>query len=178
MRRTAQAGMTLVIALVMLVVLTLLVVSAVRFGNINLRVAGNVQSEAEASAAAQVAVESTVATMAASSNISSIAAQPALAVSTGGRTYTVNVKAPNCIFSKQVRTDTLDPTKAADRVCFEGSDQDKLITATGALSATPSACKDQQWDVVAQVADTNQSEAAVTMLQGAAVRVGAQVVCP
>ena len=47
-----QKGMTLVVALVMLVVLTLLVVSAIRFGNINLRIAGNAQSEAEATSAA------------------------------------------------------------------------------------------------------------------------------
>jgi Tfp pilus assembly protein PilX len=176
-RRNPQSGMTLVIALIMLVVLTLLVVSAIRFGNINLRIAGNVQSETEAAAAAQVAVESTIATMVASPNISAIpAASPS--VSTGGQTYTVAVSAPNCVFSKQVNTDTLDPTKPADQVCFEGSDADKLVTASGTLSATPSACKDQQWDVTAQVADTNRSEASVTMLQGAAVRVGAQVVCP
>ena len=172
-----ERGMTLVIALVMLVVLTLLVVSAIRFGNINLRIAGNVQSETEASAAAQVAVESTIATMAASPNISSIAAQNAVNVSTGGQSYQVAVTAPGCMFSKQVTTDTLDPTKAADRVCFEGTDQDKLVTATGGLTATPSACKDQQWDVTATVAD-GSSGARVTMLQGAAVRVGAQVVCP
>jgi len=175
-RRNAQSGMTLVIALVMLVVLTLLVVSAVRFGNINLRIAGNVQSETEAAAAAQVAVESTIATMAASANISAIAAS-APTISTGGKTYGVAVNAPNCVFSKQVTTDTLDPTKPADRVCFEGSDVDKLVTATGALSSSPSACKDQQWDVVASVAN-DPSGANLTMLQGAAVRVGAQVVCP
>lgn len=177
MSRNRQSGMTLVIALVMLVVLTLLVVSAIRFGNINLRIAGNVQTETEAAAAAQVAVEGTIATMVASPNISSIAAQPAVTVSTGGQSYQVAVSAPGCMFSKQVTSDTLDPTKAADRVCFEGSDQDKLVTATGSLTATPSACKDQQWDVTASVSDGN-SGARVTMLQGAAVRVGAQVVCP
>lgn len=177
MRRNPQSGMTLVIALVMLVVLTLLVVSAIRFGNINLRIAGNVQTETEAAAAAQVAVESTIATMVASPNISSIAAQPSVTVSTGGQSYQVSVTAPGCMFSKQVTTDTLDPTKPADRVCFEGSDQDKLVTSTGSLTASPSACKDQQWDVTATVADGN-SGASVTMLQGAAVRVGAQVVCP
>lgn len=177
MSRNRQSGMTLVIALVMLVVLTLLVISAIRFGNINLRIAGNVQNETEAAAAAQVAVESTIATMAASPNISSIVAQPAVSISTGGKTYRVSVTAPGCVFNKPVNTDTLDPTKAADRVCFEGSDQDKLVTASGTLTATPSACKDQQWEVTAAVAD-GDSGANVTMLQGASVRVGAQVVCP
>ncbi|MGZ5886988.1 MAG: PilX N-terminal domain-containing pilus assembly protein [Ramlibacter sp.] len=177
MKRSAQSGLTLVIALVMLVVLTLLVVSAIRFGNINLKITGNVQSETEASAAAQVAVESTLKQMVASTNISAITAQPALSVSTGGQTYTVAVLKPTCVFSKNVPTTDLDPSKAADQVCFEGSDSDKLITASGALSAAPSACKDQQWDVTASVADAN-SGASVTMLQGAAVRVDGKVQCP
>ena len=34
----AQSGMTLVVSLIMLIVLTLLVVSAIRFGNINLKI--------------------------------------------------------------------------------------------------------------------------------------------
>lgn len=177
MKRSHQSGMTLVIALVMLVVLTLLVVSAIRFSSINLKIAGNVQSETEASAATQVAVESTLKQIVASPNISAITAQPTVSVSTGGQTYTVKVDKPNCIFSKNVPTTDLDPTKAADQVCFEGSDSDKLITATGTLSAAPSACKDQQWDVTASVADSN-SGAGVTMLQGASVRVDGNVQCP
>ena len=44
MNRRSQFGVTLVIALVMLIILSLLVVSAIRFGNINLRITGNVQS--------------------------------------------------------------------------------------------------------------------------------------
>jgi Tfp pilus assembly protein PilX len=175
--RRIQSGMTLVIALVMLIVLTLLVVSAIRFGNISLKIAGNAQTEAEAFAAAQVAVETTVAAIAASPNIATITAQPNLAVSTGAVTYTASVTAPSCAYSKPVSTDTLDPGKAADQVCFEGGDQDKLVTAGGTLTVTPSACKDQQWEVTASVKDDN-SGANVAILQGAAVRVGAHVNCP
>lgn len=175
--RRRQSGMTLVIALVMLVVLSLLVVSAIRFGNVNLKIAGNVQAETEAAAAAQVAVERTVALMVASPNISAIAAQPTLSVSTGGQTYTVAVSKPTCIFTRNIDNSTLDPTKAADQACFEGNDTERQITATGALSTTPSACKDQQWDVVAAVDDA-ASGAKVSMLQGVALRVGAEVTCP
>ena len=94
MNRRAQSGLTLVIALVMLVVLSLLVVSAIRFSNVNLRIAGNVQTETEASAAAQVAVESTMKTMVLpATNISAMADQT-VAVSTGGKSYQVVVKKP------------------------------------------------------------------------------------
>jgi type IV pilus assembly protein PilX len=172
-----QSGMTLVIVLVMLVVVSLLVASAIRFSTINLKISGNVQSETEAAAAAQVAVENTVRTMAATSNISTIAAQPASSVSTGGQTYTVAVSKPLCIFTKNINTASLDPSKPADRACFEGTDTEKQLLASGKLSTTPSACKDQQWDVSASVND-GRSGAKVTVLQGVAMRVGAEVLCP
>ena len=54
MKPKRQSGMTLVIVLVMLVVVSLLVASAIRFSTINLKISGNVQSETEASAAALV----------------------------------------------------------------------------------------------------------------------------
>jgi Tfp pilus assembly protein PilX len=176
-RNHGQEGMTLVVALVMLVVLTLLVVSAIRFGNINLRIAGNVQSETEASAAAQVAVENMVKTINASSNISAITNQT-VSVSTGGTSYAVTVTKPACIFNKNINNAELDPSKSADLPCFEGTDTEKLVTANNTLTTAPTACKNQQWDVQADVDDSNKSGAKTSMLQGVSVRVGAEVQCP
>jgi Tfp pilus assembly protein PilX len=176
-RRYREQGMTLVVALVMLVVLTLLVVSAIRFGNINLRIAGNVQSEAEASAAAQVAVESMLNTINGSSNISAITSQT-VNVSTGGATYTVSVTKPACLYNKNINNSELDPGRAADLPCFESTDTEKLVTANNTLTTVPTACKNQQWDVQASVDDSNRSGAKTSMLQGITVRVGAEVQCP
>jgi Tfp pilus assembly protein PilX len=176
-RRPFQKGMTLVVALVMLVVLTLLVVSAIRFGNINLRISGNVQAETEAAAAAQVAMEDMVTTINGSSNISSLASKT-VNVSTGGATYTVVVTKPACIYNKNLNNSELDPTKAADMVCFETTDTEKLVTAGNTLTTAPTACKNQQWDVQASVDDTSRSGAKTSMLQGITVRVGAEVQCP
>ena len=178
MSRRRERGMTLVIALVMLVVLTLLVVSAIRFSNINLRISGNVQSETEAISAAQLAVDQTVKTMDASTNISAIPQQTQLQVSTGGKNYKVDVAKPGCIFNKPVNNVDLDPSNSADLACFEGNDTEKQLTASGSLTTTPTACKQQQWDVVASLNDSDSSGAKVTVLQGVAVRVGAEVVCP
>lgn len=172
-----QRGMTLVVALVMLVVLTLLVASAIRFGNINLRIAGNVQSETEASAAAQLALEQMVNTINASPNISTITNKTS-SISTGGRAYTVNVVKPACMFNKNINNAELDPTKPGDLPCFEGSDTEKLVTANNTLTTAPTACKNQQWDVQASVDDSAKSGAKTTMLQGVSVRVGAEVQCP
>ena len=99
-------------------------------------------------------------------------------VSTGGATYKVDVKKPVCLLSKNIATTDLDPTKAADRPCFEGGDTDKLFDKDGLPVAVATACKDQQWDVSATLSDPSSSGAQVTMLQGVAVRVAAKVQCP
>lgn len=176
--RRRQAGLTLVIVLVMLVVVSLLVATAIRFGNINLKISGNVQTEAEATAAAQVAVESTVKAMIATPNIANIAAQPAVTVSTGGRDYTVAVSKPGCLFTRNISTTELDETKPADRVCFESSDGDHSQTPGGGLTSSASACKDQNWEVAASLDDSSRSGTTVTMAQGVKTRVGAEVSCP
>ena len=60
--RKRQIGATLITALIMLIVLTLLVVSGIRASNTNLRIAGNMQMQAEAIAAAQQAIEKAIST--------------------------------------------------------------------------------------------------------------------
>jgi Tfp pilus assembly protein PilX len=176
MKRQAQAGITLVVSLIMLIVLTLLVVSAIRFGNINLRIAANAQFEAEAVAATRVALEQMVAAVDVAPKIDAITAVTKT-ISTGGKTYNVAVTKPACILTKNVNSTELDATKAADRVCFEGNDVERQVQADFKLTKTPTACKDQQWDVGATLEDAD-SGAKVSMLQGVAVRVGAEIQCP
>ena len=55
--KNRQSGATLVTALIMLIMLTMLVVSGIRSSNTNLRIAGNMQMQEEAAAAAQQAIE-------------------------------------------------------------------------------------------------------------------------
>jgi len=56
MRSVRQQGITLIVSLIMLVVVTLLAVYAIRASNTNLRIAGNSQVQAEAEAATDVAI--------------------------------------------------------------------------------------------------------------------------
>lgn len=175
--RRSQSGLTLVMSLIMLIVLTLLVVSAIRFSNVNLRLAGNAQTQAESAAAAQVAIEQVIkSVLDGSANLSNIATSTTT-VSTGGATYTVTVKKPTCNMNQNVDTSSLDPSKASDRACFGLGSNEAMMTSTGGLTSGPSACKDQMWDIQATVGDT-ASGSSVTMLQGAALRVGAEVSCP
>lgn len=170
-----QNGITLVVSLIMLVILTLIVVSAIRFGNINLKIAGNAQAEVEASAATQVAIEKMIVDVAAS-KIDSIAAQPQVTISTGGATYKVDVQKPVCLLSKSVKPTSLDPSKDADRPCFQTGGA-TLFDNNGKPIPVPTACNDQQWEIGASLSDAT-SGARVSMLQGVALRSPAQVDCP
>lgn len=173
-----QSGITLVMSLIMLIVLTLLVVSAVRFGNINLKIAGNAQTEAEATAATQVGIEQTLQKVKdPATDPSTVLAQPALAVSTGGASYTVNVAKPTCVLTKNIKNVELDPTNNDDRLCFGSADPDSLVGSDGKLLAAPTSCKGQQWDIAATTQDA-ATGAQVAMLQGVSLRVSAEVQCP
>lgn len=174
--RHAQSGITLVVSLIMLIVLTLLVVSAIRFGNINLKISGNAQTEAEATAAIQVAIEQTMVLVAAAEKIDTVPAQPNLVVSTGGFSYKVNVAKPVCILSKNIPNSSLDRNNVLDRPCISAVPQTPRIL-NGMIIAPPTACKDQQWDIAADlVPDTTGAK--INMLQGVALRVPVEVQCP
>ncbi len=176
--RRNQTGITLVVSLIMLVVLTLLVVSGIRFGNINLKIAGNAQTEIEAAAATQRAIETMTQQVLTVEKVDTVAAQPAMSVSMGGATYSVYAKKPACVFSRNIFTPELDPEKASDAPCFEGVDTDGPLDSNGKPIAKPTACKAQQWDVAAALTDTANTGAKVSMLQGVSLRVPAEVLCP
>ena len=175
--KSRQSGITLVVSLIMLIVLTLLVVSAVRFGNINLKIAGNAQTEAESTAATQVAVEQTLTQVLAATDTNLVPAQDALMVSTGGATYTVKVDKPTCLLAKNVKNIDLDPTKNDDLRCYGNVDGEAQMGADGKLLAPMTACKSQQWDIAATTTDS-VSGAKVSILQGVSQRVGSEKPCP
>ncbi len=181
--RMGQSGITLVVSLIMLIVLTLLVTSAIKFGNINLKISGNAQTEAEATAATQVALEKMLQEVNLTEKVDTIAAVPEMVVSTGGTTFKVNVAKPVCLLSKTIDSLNLDYKKDADKPCLEPSNpgsgmfKGDGVGGLGSVIKGPSACKDQQWDMTASIDDASTG-AKVSMLQGAALRVGSQVECP
>lgn len=175
--RASQSGITLVVSLIMLIVLTLLVVSAIRFGIINLKISGNAQTEAEANAATHVALEKMLEQVVAAEKIDTIPAQPEMMISTGGNSYKVNVQKPACLLSKNISLTSLDHNSAIDRPCISNTPQPTQFDANGLPIPKPTACKDQQWDIAASVSDPS-SGANVSMLQGVSLRVPAQVQCP
>ncbi len=126
--RASQKGATLVIALVMLVVLTLLVISAMRTSTTNLRIVGNMQMQEEASTAAQQAIEQVI-----SNNFTVSPAASSVAVTVGGTTYTANVTAPTCLGSTALQNST--PNLPSECIS-SGAAQNTGIVFSSGVAAT------------------------------------------
>jgi len=129
-----QRGVTLVIGLIMLVLITLMVTTAFMLSNTNLKAVGNMQFRDEAIAAANVAIERVV-----SDDFTLAPAASNHNVNIGGAVYTVSVAAPNCIRSVPLKS--LPPT-----------DPDAVQCTIGASGAV--LCYETMWEIDATVSPT------------------------
>ncbi len=179
--RSRQQGVTLLVGMIMLVVLTLLVVFALRSSNTGIKIAGNLQARVEADGAALKAIETVIEEFKLASDVSLILGYPAstpLTLQIGDKTFSVVVTKPTCEMEVPVLEKDLDASDPFDVPCIEGSSGfDPAITAGGVLSSKPSACKQQRWVMQADVSDQTTG-ASVSHVQGIAVRVATNVVCP
>jgi Tfp pilus assembly protein PilX len=174
-----DTGETLLVVLVMLVVMTVLVISAILTGTTNLRIVGNMQTQQEVSTAAQQATEQVM-----SSNFTANPVAQVITVDVnhdGTPDYTASVN-PTCAGSIAITNADLNPESAADTPCISSAvaQQTGLMVSGGAATATltgQSWCYLQQWELQA-VATDNRTGAAVTTVQGVALRVPAGTSCP
>jgi hypothetical protein len=169
--KNKQSGVTLIVSLIMLVALTLLVVSAIRTGNTNLRIVGNMQVESETAAAAQQAVEQVI-----SSDFTAAPVAEDIPVTMGPVTYTVNVAAPECTHSVPVAKGELDATDPDDQLCFAEQDPLAVVGADGKQVYNASKCKTQAWEVEANVSDTGTG-ASTGLVQGISRRTYLPTAC-
>jgi len=174
-----QNGATLITALIMLIVLTLLVVSGIRSNTSNLRIAGNMQIQEEAVATAQQAVEEVLNT-----NFTFAPASSVVAVdidNNGSTDYTAAIDVPTCTSSTPINIGELDASNVADQACFPSgsiSGGALIIGASGVLApTTQSWCSKQKWDVRASINDSNTG-AKIALHQGVFLRVEAGTLCP
>ena len=150
LRKNRQRGATLVVSLIMLVVLTLLAVSGIRSSSVNLRIAGNMQMQAEASAAAQQAIEEVI------SNTNFTLLKPAVKTVDS---YTVTFDQPVCQSAKPVTK--VDPGLPADGSC---------LGSTGSPY-----CYWTTWDIAASAIDP-KTGATTKLHQGISVLAGKNAV--
>lgn len=141
-----QSGASLLVSLIMLLVLTILVVSAIRSSSTNLKIAGNMQAQTEATAAAQQAIEQ-------------VMSSDAIFKTPAGQTivvgpYSVTVGTPVCIRKKPVDSGgSADPNPNMLQDGLPGGG------AAGEIL-------DTYWDIPATVLDTAATGVKVEVHQG------------
>jgi Tfp pilus assembly protein PilE len=175
-----QRGFTLVVGMIMLVLMTLLAISAFQASNVNLRIAGNMQVRQETLAAAQTAIEKALSSSAFTKTAIPMAAST---VDLNGASYTVDfTPAPACTSVIDIPSEDLDPSVPDEFACIPSAAL--LSSGSGLYLAGPplpaSYCANTRWSLTAHVADANTG-AKTTVEQGVAVRVSkadALTVCP
>lgn len=169
----AQRGITLPVALIMLVMLLLIAVVSFNLGRQNTIIAGNMQHKAEALSAANQAVEEAI-------SKTNFIDNPAAAIpgnkaqydvnGDGKNDITVTLSPPPCVKKAQViKNSELTQTNENDLACMMGAEQNLGIE--GAATGN-SLCSNTVWEISAvAVDDATGAEASVTT--GVGVRVSA-----
>jgi Tfp pilus assembly protein PilX len=174
--RRRQAGITLVVTLVFLVLFLLIAVAMVNSGLINVKVAANQQHAVEARDVAQQAIEQVI-----SNDFTKAPAAVAVPVDVSGDSkadYVAQVAQPACVASKPMKNVELDLSDADDVSCMIGSGVQNTGIVTAGNNAGNSLCNATQWDVAATVNDADNTGTVATVHQGVSVRMPTGSVCP
>ncbi len=149
-----QRGMVLILSLIMLVVLTLLAISAIRLSTVNLRAVANAQVRSEAMSAAQRTIDLIL-----SGNFTDNIAgtQQVLTVTEGSKNYTVSVARPCLVSLTPIKNADLDIALAEDLKCVD------------TVSNPYSACAQTIWQLQAN-ASSGWFGANVTLTQGTGIK--------
>lgn len=168
-QKYGQHGATLITALVMLVVLTLLVISAIRSSTTSLRIAGNMQVQEENIAAGQQAIEQVI-----SSNFTAAPAPATIPVVISGTTYPAQILTPVCTGSTPLLNST--PNLPSDCLSSGSVQNTGIIYTSGVANTQMSWCSAQQWVVQATVSDP-RTGATATIHQGVSLNVPSTITC-
>ncbi len=173
-----QKGATLLVALIMLTVLMMFVVSSLNTATTNLKVVGNMQSQSEALAASQEAIETVISTTQFISTPSNAVLNPCGTANTlctdvtgdGTPEYTTTLTPqPTCVTVTPIKNSQLVLTNAEDLGCSAG--QTQQFGVAGAVTGD-SLCSNTVWEINAQTVGA-ATGASVWTTQGIGVRVSA-----
>lgn len=182
-----EQGMTLLMALIMLVVLTLLALSSFNLTQANMQVVTNMQQRDAVTFAARGVLDEVMSSAAFNANAGqTLAPQPGCAEgadarcidSNGDGVSDVTVKvavAPKCVKAKTVKTSDLNMNDAEEQKCSTQAGPAGVEGPKG-----DSMCADSVWEVQVAAKD-NISQAKMTVTQGIGVRVAVDQVltkCP
>jgi Tfp pilus assembly protein PilV len=157
-----QQGLTLFVAMIILVMITLLVVSAFRVSNTNLKIVASMQGRQEATASAQAAVEQVLSSSFFTENPDIVAQTPIDVDINGDSTidYTVTMSKPACLRTAPVMVSS-PPTKI--ELDCQGSSRYPGTT-------TPTWCSNTIWEVAGTTKD-RITQAETTVRQGVGMMV-------
>lgn len=180
-----QRGVTLLVTMIMLILLSLFALTAFNGSTNNMRVIGNMQVKLEALAAATQAIEQTISADFFTTSPDAVAASPVLVdIDNNGTTdFTARISPkPSCYRSRVLKNDELkQPATAADWIAASAlSDVDfkskwpevacMSNTGGGGGNGENSWCADSEWNVRA-VVDDAATGTHVAINQGVAKRV-------
>lgn len=171
-----QQGLTLVMSLIMLVLLTLLALTSITLGNSNLQIVGNMQQREQAIAAANQVLEETISSTRFFNSPDAAVATPCdgpnvrcVDVDGDGKTdvKVALTPSPACVKAQSIKNSDLDLSNNEDLGCSVSVDQGGF--GNGAPNGN-SECGSTIWDVTAVATDV-ATQASVKVTQGVAVRV-------
>lgn len=172
-----QRGVTMIVGLIMLVLLTLLVLASFQLGKSNLEIVGNAQDRGDAIASARETIEAAINSPLLTTTPAKIFTAPCGTDNTlcydvnGDGTNDVTVTltpTPTCVKAEVIKNKNLDLTQADDRRCTIGVDQTRFGVAN--TDGSDSLCSNSLWDIRALAQDSTTNTQAVVD-EGVAVRV-------
>lgn len=180
---TRQRGITLITALIMLVLLTLMAITAFHIGSSQSVIISNSQHREEATDAAQQTIDTVL-------NSANFMTNPAAAIVNGDGTCAggaannlcVDVNGdgtkditvalspqPKCTEGWNINNSSLDLSQSDDLACSTGQGQTFGVEGS---SNTASLCAQSGWEVTAAATD-NTTNSKVTIVQGVSARIAA-----
>ncbi len=171
-----QQGLTLLMALIMLIVLTMLALTSFKLSKPNVQIVSNMQQRDEAIAAAQQVVEEVISSTQFSKTPTNSLLVPCDSArnvrcvdSNGDGTTDIKVTLtppPTCVGSKPKKNSDLDVTKTEEVGCI--APKDSTGFGTEDASTDISMCADSAWEVTAVAVD-ELTKSKVTIKQGVAM---------
>ena len=173
--RRRQAGATMVIALIMLLMLTLMAMTALNMGKSSLQIVGNLQARNQELVTANAVSEQVLSstqffnTPTGTLNVGGVWTNATtMDVYGDGKTVLpVTVTPPRCITAQPIPVTNLVLTNSDDKGCSRSVQQ--TFGVAGADTAM-SLCATSTWDIATQASDPVTSGSA-TVVQGVAVRI-------
>ncbi len=177
-RLQRQRGVTLVVALVMLVIISMLAMTTFNLSKSSIQVVGNMQSHDEAIAASRQVIDEALSNKMFFDSPADTLALPCegpnsrcIDFNGDGKpdVKTVLTPAPACVKFRTIKVNELDLTDAEDQNCSVGDPG--TLSQVGANTGN-SLCSNSTWEITA-VSTDEVSETSVTVVQGVNVRVPA-----